>query len=92
MQRPKCHIPGCTGVMRVDKMRLAARKDKELRKKDSGEDCSDYRCDLHYMHRRGTVGCVHREDHKINMSLTQGTHKRSPYKPEDLGEVDSEPF
>lgn len=91
---PKCQVLGCEGRMYVDEYRVRGKTDRELHAKDrNGVACTDYRCDLHYLHRRGTVRCVHREEHKLNMSLTQGTHKHSPYKPEDLGTADDDcPF
>lgn len=87
---PKCHRIGCTGKVRVDKIRLKAKFDKALREKDSGKEC---RCSGHpRAHPYGKVTelyqCAYAEDAVIERSLTKGTFKHSPIKQNQLCDND----
>lgn len=85
----KCHMPGCTGIMKLDKLRYASMLDPSLAVKDRGEVCN---CDGYIgPHRKGQKNCIHHEEKVLNQAFTKGTFKHSPVKVEELTDYHEEP-
>lgn len=82
--RRPCHVPGCKGLMRKD---VTRERDCTRDATGGGELC---RCDGLEMsirnspHRRGSKGCKHFEDVKVEQSLrpVPKHSPRRPYEPE----------
>ncbi len=87
VNRPKCHIPGCTGLMYEDKFRNGKRE-REIQPLCKCLGLPTQNRDGNAPHMRGTVRCVHRDEHLLTMSFEKGTKKHSPLKVHELRAIE----